>query len=292
MTESGALQHEPFVHWLHAFLRGIGQVYLQRSAWTGTLLLAAVALQSYEWAAACALSTLAGSAWGYAFGDRNAWRDGLYGYNGALSGIGVLWLINPGPFAWTLVVIAGIITASIVILWQKASRFPVYTAPFVAVTWLLIALAAWLSWPNATPTAPLEAPAQTDALFGVLRGAGQVMLLDNPVSGALCLLALLLSSRKAATTALWATLLGWGIALLLGFPSDLQTLGIYGFNAVLTAEALRTRGRWWLPTLGIILSTVLTRGLQLEGIPTLTAPFVLCTWLLVLGAARLQPHAH
>ena len=289
MIESEISEKPLLIQGLRVCLRGIGQVYLQRSAWAGALFLAAVAWQSRDWAVACALGTLAGSAWGYAFGDRGTWQDGLYGYNGALASIGVLWLLNPGPFVWVLVLMAGILTASAVIFWQRLTRFPIYTAPFVVIIWLLMALAGWLEWPNATPAAPLVAPADTNALFGVLRGVGQVMLLDNPASGALCLLGLLLAGRKAAVTALWATLLGWGTALLLGFPTDLQTLGLYGFNAVLAAEALRTRGPWWLVIAGILLSTLLTRALQLVGLPTLTAPFVLVSWGLVLLASRRHP---
>ena len=62
-------------------------------------------------------------------------------------------------------------------------------------------------------------------------------------------------------------------------------LGLYGYNATLAAVALFLWRRSLIPPLlGILLSVPLTDSLPLLGLPALTAPFVLATWLvLALG---------
>ena len=65
-------------------------------------------------------------------------------------------------------------------------------------------------------------------------------------------------------------------------------LGLYGYNATLAAVALFLWRRSLIPPLlGMLLSVPVTEFFPLLGLPALTAPFVLATWIvLALGLAR------
>jgi len=275
--------HSPRLLFGRTVLRGVGQVFFQRSSLSGVAFLAAVALQSWTLSGACLLGALAGSGWGTRFGQPADLDAGLHGYNGALAGIGVMIVLAPGVMAWMLVIPAALLATCLAQVWRRRLALPPYTAPFVLVTWLLMNVAGVL---GLSPAPALVAP---DAgawwsLQGVLRGAGQVMFLDDPRAGVLCLLGLALGSPRAAASALLASTLGLALAALAGFPVSAMALGLYGFNAVLTAEALRTAmpGRSGVWCLGVILSVGIMRGFQWLGVASLTAPFVLSVWAMLL----------
>ena len=68
-------------------------------------------------------------------------------------------------------------------------------------------------------------------------------------------------------------------------PEEVAALGLYGYNATLAAVALFLWRRSLIPPLlGILISVPLTEYFPMLGLPALTAPFVLATWLvLALG---------
>ncbi|GAA0226332.1 urea transporter [Castellaniella daejeonensis] len=273
-------------------LRGIGQVYLLPSAWAGLLLLGAAAWQSWTLAGACLLGASAGTAWGLSAGDVPGSRAGLHGYNGALTGLGVMAVLPPGLLAWSLVVPLACLSAWMAHAWRRRCGLPPYTAPFVLVTWLLMAVAISLGLAReAAVAADVAGAGWIGAVQGLLRGIGQVMFLDDLGAGALCWLGLALGSPRAALSAGLASALCLLVAGLAGFPADAAALGLYGFNAVLAAEALRAvrPGRWLWPCAAVLLSLGLMRGFQLLGLPSLTAPFLLATWV-VRQAALHRPH--
>ncbi|MFC4298610.1 urea transporter [Castellaniella hirudinis] len=274
-------------------LRGIGQIYLLPSAWAGALLLAAAAWQSWAMAGACLLGALTGTVWGMAAGDAAGSRVGLDGYNGALTGLGVMVVLPAGPLAWSLVAPLAWLASWAAHAWRRRSSVPPYTAPFVLITWLLMAAAAGLELPRAAVMAAAD-PGWGDTAQGLLRGVGQVMFLDDPRAGALCLLGLALGTPWAALSAGLASGLCLLAASCAGLPADAAALGLYGFNAVLAAEALRTvrpgrLGAWAWPCLGALLSLLLMRGFQLLALPSLTAPFLLATWAVRGVALRRSP---
>jgi urea transporter len=129
-----------------------------------------------------------------------------------------------------------------------------------------------------------------------LRGVSQVFLIDSWVTGVLFLIGLSLSSGRAA---LWAAI-GSGVALLaasaFGAPADGVSAGLYGFSATLTGIALGDTfgGRGWRSWLWAITGVVATVFIQAGmnalvaplGLPTLTAPFCVATWLFLLPGLK------
>ena len=273
---------------LRSLLRGIGQIFFQNSAWTGLCCLLALTVQSPTLALASLLGLLTATLFGRVYHDDTALKDGLYGFNGALAGLAVMVVLAPTAKSWWLVIIASLLATAIFHFWRRRSPYSPYTAPFIVVTWLLMALSPVLGLPAAV------APNSTETgtvLHAVLRGIGQVIFLDNPLAAALCTLALAVASLRTLSLALLASATGFLLATAVGFPEPLIGLGLYGFNAVLTAEALyaHTQKKRIGLLAGIILSILITRAFQFANLPSLTAPFVLSTWATLIALRHLIP---
>ncbi len=131
-----------------------------------------------------------------------------------------------------------------------------------------------------------------------LRGAGQVMFQDHPLSGLCFLAAVACAAWGAGPPALLpGALLGLVVSTLTakGLRADPDALrqGLYGFNGMLVGLALpsfvaASPAMWLLLVLGAAASSVamlaLGRALRRSGVPVLTAPFLLTTWVLLLIA--------
>ena len=125
-----------------------------------------------------------------------------------------------------------------------------------------------------------------------LKGISQVFLINSWVTGILFLIGLYLSNKWAA---LWASI-GSMVSLLTGMyfqgaGNDIVN-GLYGFSPVLTAIALgctfyrpNLRTAIWA-LLGVLVTVFIQAGMDILmlpfGIPTLTAPFCIATWLFLL----------
>jgi len=141
----------------------------------------------------------------------------------------------------------------------------------------------------------------------ILRGIGQVMLQNNPISGLLFLAGLFVSSWQAGVYALFGTAVATATARLLGAPAASVSSGLYGFNGALTGIGLATFLHHDLTLLAYVAIatmsvTVVTAAIQdsigAKGYP-LTGPFIVTTWIFiggvyafagVLNAALDSPH--
>jgi urea transporter len=140
-----------------------------------------------------------------------------------------------------------------------------------------------------------------------LRGIGQVMFQDNPLSGALFLAAIVWGALSAAMPSVaicgvLGVVVATFTARLLHVEESMLRSGLYGFNGVLVGLALATFIApspllWLYVVLGAAVSVVTmsatASGLKAVGLPTLTFPFVIVTWLLLLatyGFAGLGGH--
>ncbi len=252
---------------LRAVLHAFAQIFLQRHAGCGALIMLALASGAPAQLAGALCGVLVahtGASWlGYSTADRN---DGLYGYNAALLGA-------------LLVDLLGLTGTSLALV--RGDGLPGFTLPFVLIGLLtvrLIELAPVTS--SGMPSADAAA-----LLTAWLLGIGQVMFLDAPHAAAGLLVAVALASLRDAFWLLTGSALGLLLAGPLGAPwSD----GLAGFNPALAALALaQWRGGWRLPLLGMIAAVAIWRACIELGLPTLTLPFLLATWLgLTLRAPR------
>jgi urea transporter len=130
-----------------------------------------------------------------------------------------------------------------------------------------------------------------------LRGIGQVMFQDNPLTGLFFLVAIAWGAvAGGAPEILFAGILAVVTATLVAMwlrvdRSALNT-GLYGFNAVLVGLALATflspgSLLWTYVVLGaagsVVAMLATANALKPWGVAALTAPFVLVTWILLLA---------
>lgn len=267
---------------IKTILRGVGQVMLQNNALTGLLFLVGIFYNSWLMGLGALggtiISTLSAIFLKYSKEDI---KNGLYGSNGTLVGIAVLFFFGIN-IATAITIIIGV-ALSTVIMHEMKKRIPAFTAPFVIATWIVILGIKLLNLAPFLASSSLQDSA-INPLSGTTMGFGQVMFQGNIVTGLLFLLAIVISSRTAALYALYGSLLGGLFAILLAFPITSINIGLFGYNAVLCGIALGTfKWRAFIfATFAILLSVLLNYGLGQIGVITLTAPFVLATWVALL----------
>lgn len=246
--------------------------------------------------------------------DVGSLRQGLYGFNGILVGIGVTTFIQNTPLMWVYLIIgAAVSTVAMLAITNlmKNWEMPALTFPFVLTTWFLVlAVYQFTHLPSGSlgpPAFPVNGnPSGADTsltvgflLTGWITGVSQVFLINNVITGIIFVIALAINSWQAAILALVGTAVGLIIALLFGANAHSIGIGLYGFSAVLTAIALGSV--FYLPSFKVVLYTIagviftvivqaaLNTALSPIGIPTFTAPFVLATWLFLLPKAKFAP---
>ncbi len=147
-------------------------------------------------------------------------------------------------------------------------------------------------WKNRCRTSPLLW--FTDVC---LRGISQVMLQNNPLTGALFLAAIVWASYAAgaprlAIAALVAVIVATLTAQWLRVDQDELEAGLYGYNATLVGLTLATFLApglllWFYVVFGAVVSVIATLAtfsiLKPWGLPALTFPFVLVAWLMLLA---------
>jgi urea transporter len=325
---SSLAQRNPTVGVVDALLRGIGQVMFQNNPLTGLLFLAGIFVNSAKFGGSALLGLTAGTLAAYVLGaDRAVIRAGLFGFNGVLVGIALAFFLRFDLLLVVYIVVGAVVSTVVMMALVNLLSgwdLPALTAPFVLVTWLLLAAVYQFAHvrpgelivpvpldPQATvqtdlrdlptggPGAGLTAANLAQALF---RGVGEVMFQDNLWTGLIFVIAILVNSRISAAFAVLGSAVGLVIALAVGADGVSVYHGLYGFNAVLTAIALGglffvlTRGSAVYALVAAVFSTLAFASfavlLSPVGLPALTAPFVLVTWLFLLpkrGFRVLEP---
>jgi urea transporter len=289
---------------VRTLFRGIGQVFFQENAITGMLFVLGIALSSLPMAIGAIVGSAIGSglAWVLKF-DKSELTAGIYGFNATLVGIATLFFFEAGGVSIAMLV-GGCVAATLLTwLMRGYLPFPTYTSPFIVVTWGLYLLGKSLSVVPVDPSqASLLVPVVPAGFFveSALHGVGQVMFQASLWTGLLFLAGIALNNRLHAVFILAASVIGLLLAahnvdsamraldperLIERTQFDNIQLGLYGYNATLVAVALLL----WRPSLvysllGIVGAVALTELVPLLGLPALTAPFVLATWVVMIIA--------
>ncbi|GAB1444438.1 urea transporter [Flammeovirgaceae bacterium] len=265
---------------VQTILRGIGQVMFQNNIYSGILFLIGISYNSWLLGLAALFGTIisTGSALILRY-PKDDIQNGLYGFNGALTGIAVLFFFEVN-FIIVLALIAGAVLSTVMMNLLK-KVIPPLTAPFVMLTWFVIYS---LQFVFNFPLLPSSEPTGNtiDILTASGNSFGQVMFQENRITGLFFLLGILVNNRLMAIYAVYAAVLGALVGWLFSAPFSTINAGLMGYNAILCAIALTGKRRadfLWI-TLAIGLSTLLNIGLSMTGIIALTAPFVVVTWII------------
>ena len=288
-------------------LRGIGQVMFQDNSYAGALFLIGVAYSSLLFALAVLVGTAVSTITAMLLGvDRTLVRSGMFGFNGGLVGIALLYFLQPVPLTWACVVLAAAGSTIVMATLQSAFsawKLPVLTAPFVFSSlcfFLATARLGRLEFIGLLPTAGLPKAAAVEGVVtastmveGLFNGIAQVFFQGNVVTGLLFVAGLLVASRPACAAALAGSLAGLLVAWGMGAAEPAIRAGAFGFNSVLVAIALASvflapgRATLAYALLAVIATPFVvaatTAALEPLGMPALTLPFVLVSWVFLLA---------
>lgn len=311
-TESTAAQSEGLfsVNFLRSVLKGSGQVMFQGNIWTGLFFLIGIFVGAYQegqglvaWGALVGLLVSSATAYFLPL-SREDGNNGLWGFNGILVGCAFLTFLGSTVFTWLALILCSMLTTwvrvafnNIMAPWKVNSL----TFPFVFLTWIFLFSARMMQSipPTHMSTPHLNLDVSPDIELGFvnvviywLKGVSQVFLINSWITGLLFLIALFISNKWAAIWAAIASAVALLIAILFKAPGIDIANGLYGFSAVLTGIALGVTfyqvnyktAIWAL--IGIVATVFVQAGMDGMllpfGLPSLTAPFCITTWLFLL----------
>ncbi|WP_143256242.1 urea transporter [Priestia aryabhattai] len=311
ISQISTLKNSSIADFIKVLLRGISQVILIENAISGFLILLAIMIYSYSLGLMALLSSFLGTVVGKLGGaDTKDINQGLFGYNSVLTGIS-LSLFLEGSFRWFIALsgafIAAIFTAIVMHITKKV-RIPTLTFPFIIVTWLILLSSYKL---KALKLSPLLVPqdlvhwklyisGNINWVEGVFSGIGQVFFLDHILSGIILFIAVFWSSWKFGVLAIIGNALALMTAYLLGAEHPLIIKGLYGYNAILTILAVgivfsspQKKYNFLSGFIATILTVPITASISIwlipYGLPALTMPFVLSSWIFI-GARNILPN--
>lgn len=280
-------------------LRGIGQVMFQNNALTGFLFLCGIFYQSTLYGLAALVGSFTSTATAYLLNlDPEQKHNGLFGFNGALSSLGLIYFLEANLSTWCYAIVAAATSTLIMQLFFKIlihKNLPTLTAPFVFTTLIFLSVNTQLNLFRLATHSAMN-PYKNDLWEGITQGISQVFFQDNTISGLLMLLGLLINSKRAFIWAIIGSTSGYITGFLLSAPHEVLNAGVYGFNGALTALALGSvfLSDHWKNYAITIMATILTTlsfvGISKLflplGLPVMTLPFVLVTWVFIFLNAR------
>lgn len=297
---------------LQCTLRGAAQVMFQESALTGALFLVGIFWGAFTssmvigWGALVGLivSTLTGMLLGRPLSDG---KYGLWSFNGILVGCALPTLLGNTPAMWFALIFGSALTVPLREAMNNLLRphkINSLTAPFVLMTWIVVLASHAMHSlsPETTAHHTLAEPLTSNATLAYvtmwLRGISQVFLIDSWVTGVVLLVGLFVANRWAALWAAIGSALSIGMALLMGASPYDTAHGLYSFSGVLTAIALGSifykpswRSAIW-SFCGIVFTLFIQVAMDILlsawSLPTLTAPFCIATWLMLLPRLELD----
>ncbi|WP_342611273.1 urea transporter [Burkholderia ambifaria] len=270
---------------LRILLRSIGQIVLQANAFTGAMLVAALALTDLRLACAALVGAAAANVAAVLTGaERRAVEQGLHGFNGALAAL-VAVVFAPAPLALVLAPLAAIGAALV----QRAMRTPLakwrqcaYSSPCLAATALWL---PFVAMQHASGVATDPAPTLSSAAAALLSGVAQTAFAEGPWAGMLIVAGIAVASRRAAAFALGGAIVSTVLLVALGAGDTGFTDGLLGFNGALAALALMSRGTRTALAAAALAALIQWLAMRAD-VPALTAPFALASWITVAVARR------
>lgn len=266
-------------------LKGLGQIMLQENSTTGLLFLIGIFLGNIHCGIGAAVSVSVGTLTAKLLKyNKEEIEAGLYGFSAALVGVALTFLFQSSILLWVLLIVASALAAIIQHFFIKRN-IPVFTLPFILLTWVLYFGIQHLT--NIGPAVNVENEflvAQND-LFTSTNGFAEVIFQGTPMSGVIFFIGVFICSPAAALYGMAASSFSAEISNLFGGSMDQIHMGLFSFNAVLTAIVFagtkKVDGLWVL--IGVIITAVINNFLVQSNILSafggvLTFPFVAASW--------------
>lgn len=271
-------------------LKGIGQIMLQENRWTGLLFLIGIFMGSWQGGVAVLLSTMAGTFTAMKLKyDSSEINAGLYGFSAALVGVALSFVFQTTVLIWVLIILGGALAAVIQHFFIQ-KKIPVFTLPFIIITWVCVfVLHHFTQIPPSEMISAAAAPTDYDDFLTCTNAFGEVIFQGGILSGIIFFVAVFISSPVAALYGFASAIIGSYISHMNGEPIEEIRMGLFGFNAVLSAIVFsgfkKKDGLWVL--VAVVITVVIDDFLvdhntlnEFGGV--LTFPFVAGTWITLL----------
>jgi len=275
---------------LTPYLKGVGQIMLQNNQWTGLLFLVGIFYDSIVSGIAAVLAVTIGTLTAKILKyDEDEINMGLYGFSATLIGVALVFYFDATPIIWGAIIV-GSALATIIQHFFISKNIPVFTFPFIMVTWIFLCF-----FNNLLHVAPAVHETVKDVLVNnsfilSTHGFGEVIFQGSVLAGILFFIAVFLESPVAALYGLAGSVLSATLAYYFHEPTQDVQMGIFSFNAVLCA--ITFSGIRKIDSLYVLISVALTVFIEILMITydysVLTFPFVAASWI-VLGIKRLIP---
>ncbi|CAF1382313.1 unnamed protein product [Rotaria sordida] len=305
---------------IDSVFRGIGQVMFANNPLSGIIIMIGLLIENWKLALYGLLGTCVSTLTAHMFKfNYNSIRAGLYGFNGCLVGMGIGYFSFPNsPYMIGPIVIMSIFSTIFFMVIGKilVQRLQIssFTFSFQICTWiwLLGALKYRYFFVNGTILSPNMLTTRVDKprflnvsfshysiqdnVVGFFTSIGQVYFTENPYTGIIILFGLCICSRILSFFAFFGAVTGQlTAAYLLGLPATAIHAGLWGFNSVLTCQALGGMffvlygyKIWFITFFGSIMTVLVQAAVSAflapVGMPTLTFPFTLVCWIFCLIA--------
>lgn len=264
-------------------LRGLSQIMLQNNLLTGVLFLAGIFAGSISMGLgalfATAMGTLTALVLRYPEGETN---QGLYGFSAALVGVALLVFFEPTPLTFLFITI-GSIVATLLQHFFIRKNLPVFTLPFVLVTWLAVYLIKTF-FPELQLLPKISDPSGILDFTYALKGFGQVIFQEHILSGIFFFVAVAIASPTAALFGLIGAIFAALLALFFGIPLENINAGLSSYNAVLCAivfAELKFKNGLWV-FLSVFLAALVSLWMTSYTLLQLTFPFVAASFITVI----------
>ncbi|MBS1948490.1 MAG: urea transporter [Bacteroidetes bacterium] len=269
---------------MHKFLmtifRGIGQIMLQGNAATGMLILAGIFYGSVLMGIAAFIAAACGAITAKLLRyDRKELETGLYCFSPALAGAAFILFFKPVLIVWGFIAMASAATA-VVQHFFIMKKIPVFTFPFVLVTWAMLYLVKYFCPAIMVGTASTTVGVSHNFLFAI-RGFGQAIFQSNVLSGSVFFIAIFISSPAAAIYGLAGAIVSAIFSFCFFVPVGDVAMGLFSYNAVLCAIAFA--GNKIEDAVCALISVLLSASIGLlmfkHNLPQLTFPFVIASFI-------------
>ena len=264
-------------------LRGIGQIMLQESAWTGLLFLIAIAYDSMIMGFAALISAIIGTATAKVLKFKDEYIEaGLYGFNATLIGVGLIFIFESSLLVW-ICVIGGSIISTLLMEFSIRKKVPFFTFPFILVTVVAILVMDHFSLAAHNKIEAVEEMIELQNFNVAAHAYSEVIFKGTIAAGMIFFVGVFVNNPTAALYGFVGALIAGVIANLGHNSADLINDGMFSFNAVLCGIAcsgIKPRDGVYV-LLSVVIATYFDIFMMNHGWITLTFPFVLSMWIIV-----------
>ena len=285
---------EKGLSFINTLLKGVGQIMLQENALTGLFFLVGIFYDLKVMGIAAILAVMTGTLTARVFRfDTEEIGKGLDAFSAALVGVALTFYFQPVFVVW-LAIIVGSVAATLIQHWFIIRKIPVFTLPFVLVTWVIMYLfyRVYPVDPSSISTAKIvHTPYDFTA---AIRGFGEVIFQGTAFAGIIVFLGVFINSPISALYGLAGSIMGAALSANFSEPPEVIGLGLFSYNAVLCAIVFAgdkpKDGFWALiaVTLSVFINVAMTR----YNLVVLTFPFVAATCITLAIKKYLSPKNH